>query len=371
MDLAILAAPPGAQPASRSAAERRTSRFYSQDPLERYAVPDIISVSTLSSSEVVLQSRLAASGLGASKLEPFRVSDMSNGIFADTTDPLGRVWYHIPNLGPKFCDAVRKYSIIANYREAHVVARKRSKESQCMWVGIVGDPAEYTTGSKRHLIDFLLRNPGMNLEQSGGKRNQSRSRTLRALNPLKKRRRRRRRIHITESRAESSEGSSLENRNIYGENIPECNEQDGKSKLSQRDAEISSEDVEDDSSLVSTSPSVIPVERQGSGEFAFDVRDQTNSSPALPNSQAPKPKLKEFALPYASSHKSHASRGDWLDAANRDPTFFALREPPMPSPNGPKVFGFIRNEPPSPFVQTSRKYSVEDLNDLLAKSGLD
>ena len=324
----------------------------------------------MNSAEVALQSRLAASGLTTAKLEPFKMTDVPNGIFVDETDPLGRVWYHIPNLGPKFCDAVRKYSIIANYREAHVVARKRSKESQCMWVGIVGDPAEYTTGSKRHLIDFLLRNPGMNLDQSGNKRNQTRLRTFKTLNPLKKRRRRRRKTQMLDSRAESSEGSSLENRKINSENLPDSDDP-LKSRMNDLDSEISSEDMEDDSSLVSTTPSVIPVERQGSGDFAFEVRDHVSASPPILASQPQRQKIKEFALPNATAHNSQSSRGDWLDTASRDPAFFALREPPLPSPDGAKIFSFIKNDPASPTLKPNRKYSVEDLNELLVKSGLD
>ena len=322
------------------------------------------------SSDLALQSRLIASGLVASKLEPFRKSDLSKGVFADESDQLGRVWYHIPNLGPKFCDAVRKYSIVANYREAHVVARKRSKESLCMWVGIVGDPAGYTTGSKRHLIEFLLRNPGMNLDQSGSKRSQTRVRTIKTNNPLKKRRPGRRSIRLTSSHGELSEGSSLEYRNSNTENMRLCERRDSQCKVFDREDENSNEVTDDESSQVSTTPSIISIERQGSGGFGFDAAEPTSSSPPIPIVRGRK--LKEYALPYAYSHSNMTSnRGDWLDTASRDPTFFALREPPMPSPDAKRMFSFAKNDPPSPVVQPYRIYSVEDLNDLLVKSGQD
>lgn len=301
-----------------------------------------------------------------SKLEPFRASDISNGIYADEVDQLGRVWYHIPNLGPKFCDAVRKYSIIANFKEAHVIARKRSKESECMWVGIVGDPATYTTGSKRHLIEFMMRNPGLNIDQSG-RRQHTRIRTNKASNPLKKRRKKRRRMPFTSSRSDSSDVSSANDTQSKhrSRNL-------GADKgVTPDDLNVMSESDEE-SSAMSTTPSVLSIERQESGQYGFSVRDMTSASPPPPNE--PRQKQSLFTLPHPSSYSSQP-RSDWFDSVLRDPTLFALREPPMPSPESAKTCTLSRlsfNYPPhpaSPVVPSvPRKYSVEDLNELLVKS---
>lgn len=310
--------------------------------------------------------RVNASGVGIGKLEPFHASDISNGIFADDEDPLGRVWYHIPNLGPKFCDAVRKYSIIANFREAHVVARKKSKESECMWIGIVGDPAEYTTGSKRHLIDFMLRNPGINLDTSANRRNQSRLRTNKSANPLKKRRRKRRRIPYAGIRIDSGEISSLD-RKLH-DDTTDVNRAGSGESVSQSE----SYDDDDASSLMSTTPSVISIDRQASGQYGFGVRDLVGASPPIPNSLSQSDtRLKTFTLPPSTSTSNTQDRGDWLDSVDSEPHLFALREPPLPSPEAAKGFSLSRIDPPSPVVRAVRKYSVEDLNELLVKSELD
>ena len=313
--------------------------------------------------------------MGVGKLEPFRASDLSNGIYADGSDPLGRVWYHIPNLGPKFCDAVRKYSIIANFREAHVIARKRSKESECMWVGIVGDPAAYTTGSKRHLIEFMMRNPGLNVDQSN-RRQQSRMRSSKNSNPLKKRRRKRRRLPFTSSRSESSEGSSLDTlqRARVAENKESGADAHASGATTLDHSRQSGSD--DESSQLSTTPSIISMDRQGSGQYGFNVREPANASSPVFLPVQPRPRL--FHLPHSAvqtmSNTGDYYRRDWFDPVYNDPLLRIMREPPIPSPDSGKVLilSELDDASPrqlSPVLRTQRKYSVEDLNELLMQSG--
>ena len=363
MDLAILAPVPSPQVTGRQFNERRGSRSFSTDALDRY----VFSVFPIhfDSAETNQHIRIAPSAIGIGKLEPFHASDISNGVFTDDDDPLGRVWYHIPNLGPKFCDAVRKYSIIANFREAHVVARKKSKESECMWIGIVGDPAEYTTGSKRHLIDFMLRNPGISLEQSANRRNQSRMRTNKSANPLKKRRRKRRRLPYSGIRIDSGESSSIERKHADDSVDPNRTASGGSVSHSE-----SYDD--DDSSLMSTTPSVLSMDRQASGQYGFGVRDMMSVSPPVPPTLSiPEPGVKSYTLPPPTSTAAPTDRGDWLDSMENEPHLFALREPPLPSPEPGKSFSSHRRDSPSPFMQPVRKYSVEDLNELLVRSERD
>ena len=294
-----------------------------------------------------LQSKVSQSASGSPKLEPFRQCDMERGVYTDENDPLGRVWYHIPNLGPKFCDAVRKYSIIANYREAHVIARKKSKDSECMWVGIVGDPAAYTTGSKRHIIDLMLRNPGQSFDQSS-RRHHSRVRINRTTASGKRRKRRRRRMVYAAGRPES-DGSHR--------SIEKLSEERSGGLSSGRDTPSDQE-----SSQMSTTPSC----KENDGVlYGFSVREHLISPPLVAR------RNRRFGLPdptltVRTDLENHQFR-DWLDSLDKDPTLFALREPPLPSPEHANLFYLAAKYDRrfSPRV-APRKYSVADLNELLS-----
>jgi hypothetical protein len=314
-----------------------------------------------------MNERLAVAGLAMNKLEPFRSSDLAKGIYVDDADQLGRVWYHIPNLGPKFCDAVRKYSVVANFREAHVIARKKSKESECMWVGIVGDPGEYTTGSKRHVIEFMLRNPGAATEQAQNRRAQTRSRATKLANPLKKRRRKKRRGSVLSIRVDSSTSSKSPNEQECVA-LPIGSDRNSLAADNQR---IASEDDES-SSQMSTTPSLLSVERQPSGNYAFGVSENTASPQPSPSSIAVSSdasKLKFYSLPRPTSTSYRATRqDDWLGNLISDKNTFALRDPQLSSPEGMKPFSSKLAYPPSPEIRVVRKYSVEDLNVLLSNS---
>ena len=309
-------------------------------------------------SDIAPSGKSYAQSVSLTKLEPFQPTDLSNGIYADANDPLGRVWYHIPNLGPKFCDAVRKYSIIANFREAHVIARKRSKESECMWVGIVGDPASYTTGSKRHLIDLMLRNPGVNIPPTG-RRQHVRSRQSKPHGQLKKRRRKRRRTTLsTGNSSEVSQSECVIGHRTHNDGISSM-------RCMIDDRASGSPSAEDESSRLSTTPSVMSFERQRSGQYGFHVREISGTSPPLGTESRPRPKF--LTLPNPTSYAGPVLE-DWIDSVNRDPALFALREIPLPSPEASKII-YIQPNPPSPALQpTLRKYSVEDLNELLKQS---
>jgi hypothetical protein len=321
------------------------------------------------STESVPSVRPVLNSLHANKLEPYRSTDLSKGIYVDEGDSLGRVWYHIPNLGPKFCDAVRKYSVVANFREAHVIARKKSKESECMWVGIVGDPAEYTTGSKRHVIEFMLRNPGMSMESGSSRRQQSRARATKLINPLKKRRRKKRRGTSLSIRIDMSQSRKG--------HIPEAesvNQLSGTDILSSDLGNASESESNDSSSQMSTTPSLLSVERQKSGNYGFSVREPLVSPQpisATVQGSSVDMNLKLHALPQPTGTLNGSLNiNDWLDALNSDPNTFALRDPLLASPEAGKSFSLNKSpvQPPSPEVRVFRKYSVEDLNLLLHNS---
>jgi hypothetical protein len=311
----------------------------------------------------------ALATLCPSKLEPFRSTDMANGIYADDSDPLGRVWYHIPNLGPKFCDAVRKYSVVASFREANVIARKKSKDSDCMWVGIVGDPGDYTTGSKRHIIEFMCRNPGIAIDHTTNRRSHARSRTNKIMNPLKKRRRKRRRVVLPGTKCSTS--GLL----ILTDDRPST--QTGPSVSSESLSEISSSDGEKDeeSSLSSGTPSMLNMDRQASGTFGFHERDALVSpqSAVYTHIKPSGSRLKRFAIPQPLSTQLSGRPTDWLDTIHTGPHFFMLRDPQLPSPESSKTTGKPRAHPVllSPEIKAIsafRRYTVEDLNQLLHSS---
>jgi len=390
MDLNIITSGQANQSVSnRNSNERRQHRSYGD---------------TAESSDILYQGRLASMGIIPSKLEPFKTTDISNGIYADESDPLGRTWYHIPNLGAKFCDAVRKYSIVANYREAHVIARKKSKDSECMWIGIVGDPATYTTGSKRHIIDMMLRNPGQSFD-GGTRRHHAKIRTNRTAAAGKRRKRRRRRYpFLSDSRneTESSNSDSATRR------IPDSRIRSGRA-TPELDGDLPMDEVSDvehedsganSSSPASSTPSVLSMDQQVSNPFDFHIRDTVSPPPArLPANAKPQviPRLAKFTLPDSTNMLNvntdapHALERDWeFVSVYRDPVQYALREPPLPSPDSGRVFSFNRLDsrttpsatrarhhqpvhPKSPTVNTSshtgiRKYSVTDLNELLVSS---
>ena len=387
MDLNIITTGQSNQSTSnRTSSERRNNRSYgeSADP-----------------SESVYQGRLASLGIIPSKLEPFKTTDIPSGVYADESDPLGRTWYHIPNLGAKFCDAVRKYSIVANYREAHVIARKKSKDSECMWIGIVGDPASYTTGSKRHLIDMMLRNPGQSFE-NGSRRQNPKTRLNRTVAAGKRRKRRRRRYpFLADSRNETeSSNSGSAQRRPSGHRPRQSPELMGNDNVQAIEA-TSSEDTDESehlsSSPTSSIPSVLSMDPQVSNPYDFQVREPIITSPARipPRDKEHTVPRHRLNLPVAttaltiSTAQSAPPERDWeFVSVYRDPVSYALREPPMPSPDSCNVFSFNRMEmrvnsasskqyqaqsfaqPRSPSLVGStqtgtRKYSVSDLNDLL------
>jgi len=73
-----------------------------------------------------------------------------DGVFKDMHDPEERTWFHIPNFGRKFFDALRKYYMVTDSgQEIRVAIKRPDKESFCTWVGIVGNPRHYSTGGKR------------------------------------------------------------------------------------------------------------------------------------------------------------------------------------------------------------------------------
>ena len=360
---------------------------------------------SVDSSDTLYQGRLASMGIIPSKLEPFKTTDISNGIYADESDPLGRTWYHIPNLGAKFCDAVRKYSIIANYREAHVIARKKSKDSECMWIGIVGDPATYTTGSKRHLIDMMLRNPGQSFD-GGSRRHHAKIRTNRTTTAGKRRKRRRRRYpFLSDSRNESESSNSIsaprrgpDGRSRSRRSTPALEEDQAMDEVTNAEPDDSGELS---STPVSSTPSVLSMDHQVSNPFDFHIRETVSSPPTRGpglSRQHMNPRLAKFNLPEPTNtlnintDQVPAPERDWgFVSVYRDPVQYALREPPLPSPDAGKVFSFNRMEsrptpsisklnqptypvhPRSPTVNTMghsgiRKYSVSDLNDLLVSA---
>ena len=76
-----------------------------------------------------------------------------DGVYRDESDPDERSWYHIPNFGRKFFDALRKYYMVReNGQEIRVAIKRPDKDSFCTWVGIVGHPRHYSTGGKRPKI---------------------------------------------------------------------------------------------------------------------------------------------------------------------------------------------------------------------------
>lgn len=316
-------------------------------------------------------------GIIPSRLDPFRATDITSGIYADASDALGRVWYHIPNLGPKFCDAVRKYSIVANYREAHVIARKKSKDSECMWIGIVGDPASYTTGSKRHIIDLMLRNPGQTFDQSA-RRQQGRVRSTRTSLSGKRRKRRRRRFPFNSESRNESEGSAADAANMEG--VSEKPDDAGNSN-----------ETDADSSQLSSTPSSLSLENQVPNVYGFSLREPNMSPPSSVQLQvhgALMTARSRFALPTPKnlSVQTECHERDWhFTPLYDDPAMYAFREPPLPSPEPGKSFMLAKSgvsgrgvghnsssqkQVLSPLVSTAlhRRYSVADLNELLVIS---
>jgi hypothetical protein len=392
MDLSIITSGQANHAVSnRASSERRQNRVYTD---------------STDASDSVYQGKLASMGIIPSKLEPFKATDISNGTYADESDPLGRTWYHIPNLGAKFCDAVRKYSIVANYREAHVIARKKSKESECMWIGIVGDPATYTTGSKRHLIDMMLRNPGQSFD-NGIRRQSSKVRVNRAVPTCKRRKRRRRRYpFLSDSRneTESSNSGSVTRRDTEARarSVLQRTEAVRNQPTEEHSNGEDEDSVDLPSSPSSSTPSVLSMDQQVSNSFDFQVRDMIGSPPSRSNGNAKVHtvgKLSKFKLPGGTTSLSINSATttvpdrDWeFNSVYRDPVLYALKEPPLPSPDAGKVFTFNRcdsrlisagarhchnpyppGHPRSPRLLMSgqdvvRKYSVSDLNELLVSS---
>ena len=87
--------------------------------------------------------------------KPFRMYEDESrkapeGVYYDENDSEGRTWYHVPNFGRKFFDALRKYyTVQENGREIRVAIKRPEKDSFCTWIGIVGHPRNYSTGGKR------------------------------------------------------------------------------------------------------------------------------------------------------------------------------------------------------------------------------
>lgn len=375
MDLSILLANQSSAPnTNRNGSERRASRSYNDssetyEAFRKYMHP-------LYRFDAIYHGRLASMGIIPSRLDPFRGTDISNGVYADSSDSLGRVWYHIPNLGPKFCDAVRKYSIVANYREAHVIARKRSKDSECMWIGIVGDPASYTTGSKRHIIDLMLRNPGQSFDQST-RRQQGRNRSNRSSLSGKRRKRRRRRFQLSQETRSIEDITTVETSLIMGDD-------------DKKDDAGSCDDSDQDSSQASSTPSVFSLELPEPTSYRFSLRENSTSPPQPITLQTQGQFLVSRArihLPSPSNFisQTRASNRGWnFSPLMDDPAIYAFREPPIPSPEPGKHFelhkAFVSSaaisgtgyqRPLSPLVVgpgSQRRYSVSDLNELLMMS---
>ena len=157
------------------------------------------------------------------------------------------------------------------------------------------------------------------------------------------------------------------------------------------------------SSPSSSTPSVLSMDQQVSNSFDFQVRDMIGSPRQSRLSGDAKvhsiAKLSKFKLPDATgtlsinSATTPAVDRDWdFNSVYRDPVLYALREPPLPSPDAGKVFSFKRCDsrlqsavvkqsynpvhlahPRSPRVSTStqdvaRKYTVTDLNELLVSA---
>ncbi len=145
------------------------------------------------------------------------------------------------------------------------------------------------------------------------------------------------------------------------------------------------------------------MDQQVSNSFDFQVRDMIGSPRQSRLSGDAKvhsiAKLSKFKLPDATgtlsinSATTPAVDRDWdFNSVYRDPVLYALREPPLPSPDAGKVFSFKRCDsrlqsavvkqsynpvhlahPRSPRVSTStqdvaRKYTVTDLNELLVSA---
>ena len=83
------------------------------------------------------------------------------GVYHDDSDSEGRTWYHVPNFGRKFFDALRKYyTVRENGREIRVAIKRPEKDSYCTWIGIVGHPRHYSTGGKRSkMLDDKITTP--------------------------------------------------------------------------------------------------------------------------------------------------------------------------------------------------------------------
>jgi hypothetical protein len=78
--------------------------------------------------------------------DPQQLRYVPSGVFTSES----RTWYHVPNFGRKFFDALRKYYIVeSDGTESRVVIKRPEKDSYCTWVGITGNPRNYSTGGKR------------------------------------------------------------------------------------------------------------------------------------------------------------------------------------------------------------------------------
>jgi hypothetical protein len=102
MDISLLAPTPSPQvTGSRVSIDRRGSRSSPMELVDLY-VSCFAAISSIR-SDINSTDKAALISLANAKLGPFRQTNLGAGIYADDNDPLGRVWYHIPNLGARVC----------------------------------------------------------------------------------------------------------------------------------------------------------------------------------------------------------------------------------------------------------------------------
>jgi hypothetical protein len=160
------------------------------------------------------------------------------------------------------------------------------------------------------------------------------------------------------------------------------------------------EDIDSSASQLSTTPSVLSMDQQISNPYDFSLREMANASPHPYEYTGNKERLlNRCGLPHASSSLSINTahnpydKGVWgFDSVYKDPVLYALREPPLPSPEAGRMFhlsrfdvgstsyqqpqqpsAFLRPRSPTVYAPGNsaagpRKYSVADLNELLLSS---
>lgn len=95
--------------------------------------------------------RVGSDSLLASDVEMEEFVAASPGFVPDGIYREGdRAWYHVPNYGRKFFDALRKYYVLGEDGcEVRVLIKRPEKDALCTWIGVQGNPRNYSTGGKR------------------------------------------------------------------------------------------------------------------------------------------------------------------------------------------------------------------------------